>query len=90
MEGKFTIRADPAIIQNKKVLTIRKSGFPTLPGGIVQPGETLEQACKNRAKENNFNIKIIKPLNPMLVKTKNLQGETITLISINYLAEFAN
>jgi 5-formyltetrahydrofolate cyclo-ligase len=65
---KFTGRTVTAIIEfpNNKILLIKRStvpfkGYWALPGGRVEPGETVEQAVMREVKEEtNLNIKIVR------------------------------
>ncbi len=87
MKG-IIVNSNPIIINKEDVVLKQKQdGSYDLPRGEVKEGEDLDEACIKRAKENNINVNIIKPLNPgILWIMKN--GKIIPQISINYLSEF--
>jgi nucleoside triphosphatase len=86
------IAAGPVIIENNKVL-LNKHGddsFWKFPGGRVEEFDfkdelnSLEKACAREVKEEmGIEIKIIKPLKPMLVK----KDETTWVVLIHYFAQ---
>jgi ADP-ribose pyrophosphatase YjhB (NUDIX family) len=93
----FIIASGPVIIENNKVL-LNKHGddnFWKFPGGRIEnfdfndPFNSLETACAREAKEEmGLEIKIIKPLKPMLVPKPNSNDTQAVLI--HYLAERIN
>ena len=83
------IASGPVIIENEKVLLIKehKKNKTTpwmFPGGRVEDYEkTLEETCAREVKEEvGIDIKIIKPLRPILVKKENK-----VFVLIHYLAK---
>jgi len=83
------VASGPVIIEDGKVLLNREhkdNGISPwmFPGGKVEDYEkTLEEACAREAKEEmGIEIKIIKPLRPILVKKENE-----VFILIHYLAQ---
>jgi ADP-ribose pyrophosphatase YjhB (NUDIX family) len=90
--NSLIVKSDPVIMKDGGILTIPAANGmgQALPGGPVRNGESLEEACINRAKERGINIAIKKPLHPTIIKRKNSKGEVITLVSINYSAELVN
>jgi len=83
------VASGPVIIEEGKVLLNREhkpNGISPwmFPGGRVEDYEkTLEDACSREVKEEmGIDIKIIKPLRPILVKKENE-----VFILIRYLAE---
>jgi len=93
MEIKTIIASGPVIIENGKLLVNKddKDDFYKLPGGTVKQGESLTEACKNESKqENNANIEIIKPLNPMIIYKNPQTNEKQTIILIHYEAKLLN
>ena len=86
--SNLLINANPVIIDEDDVVVKQnQDGSYDLPGGEVKEGENLEQACIKRAKENNLNINIIKPLNPKISWILSC-GKKIPQISINYLSNY--
>ena len=94
MEGKFIIASGPVIIENGELLVNRdnKDDFYKLPGGTVEPGtESLEEACHRETKEeNNGEIEIIRPLNPMILWENPQTKEKMVILLIHYLAKLLN
>ena len=92
------IASGPVIIENNKVL-LNKHGddnFWKFPGGRIDPVDygvdftdplnSLETACAREVKEEmDLEIKIIKPLKPMLVPKPNSSDTQVVLI--HFLAE---
>jgi ADP-ribose pyrophosphatase YjhB (NUDIX family) len=67
---KFVIASGPVIIENGKLLVNKddKDDFYKIPGGRVEQGESLEDACMREVKEEiNADIKILKPLPPFVI-----------------------
>ena len=90
---KFIIASGPVIIENGKLLVNKdgKDDFYKIPGGRVEEGESFEEACIRETKEEiNANIKIIKPLNPMIIYKNPRTKEEMTIVLIHYLAELLN
>lgn len=91
---KTIIASGPVIIENGKLLVNKdnKDDFYKLPGGTIEQGvETLEEACMREVKEeNNAEIEIIKPLNPMILWKNPQTGEEMTILLIHYLAKLLN
>ena len=93
MEEKTIIASGPIIIKEGKLLVNHdeKDDFYKLPGGTIREGESFEEACVNATKrENNVEIKIIKPLSPMILWENPQTGEKMKIILIHYLAELLN
>ncbi len=93
MEEKIIIASGPVIIKDGKLLVNHdeKDDFYKLPGGTVQNGENFEEACINATKrENNVEVKIIKPLHPMILWENPQTGEKMRIVLIHYLAELLN
>jgi len=83
------IASGPVIIENNKVLLNRekKNGEITkwfFPGGEVEDFDIgLEQACQREVKEEmGIEVKIIKPLKPVLIKENDR-----LIVLIHYLAK---
>ena len=91
---KYIIASGPVIIENGKLLVNKddKDDFYKLPGGTIEEGiETLEEACHRETKEeNNGLIKIIKPLNPMILWKNPQTSESMCIVLIHYKAELLN
>ncbi len=94
MEGKYLIASGPVIIEQGKLLVNKdnKDDFYKLPGGTIEEGiEDLEKACHREVKEeNNAEIKIIKPLHPMILWKNPQTTEKMTILLIHYLATLKN
>ena len=90
---KYIIASGPVIIENNELLVNKdnKDDFYKLPGGTVKEGESLEDACKRRAKEEcNAKVEIVKPLYPNILYENPKTKEKMVIILINYLAEILN
>jgi len=90
---KTIIASGPVIIQDGKLLVNKdaKDDFYKLPGGTVEQGDSLTEACKNESRqENNAEIEIIKPLNPMIIYKNPQTNEEQTIILIHYEAKLLN
>ncbi len=93
MEGKYIIASGPVIIEAGKLLVNKddKDPFYKLPGGTVEGDESLEEACHRETKEeNNGEIEIVKPLNPMILWKNPKTNEPMTILLIHYLAKLKN
>ncbi len=92
-EGKFIVVSGPVIFRDGKILVSKdsKDDFYKFIGGTVKEGESLEEACKRRAKEAcGAEIEIIRPLSPNILYENPQTKEKMTIILINYLAELKN
>jgi len=90
---KIIVASGPVIIEEGKLLVNKdnKDDFYKLPGGTVEQGEDLVGACHRKTKEEvNGNIKIIKPLNPMIIYKNPQTDEEMRIILIHYLAKLKN
>ena len=90
---KFIVASGPVIIEEGKLLVNKdnKDDFYKLPGGTVEKGDSLEDACHREAKEeNNAEIEIIKPLNPMIIYKNPQTDEEMTIVLIHYEAKLKN
>lgn len=92
-EGKFIVASGPVIIENGKLLVNKddKDDFYKLPGGTVEENDDLISACHRETKEeNNAEIEIIKPLNPMIIYKNPQTSQKMTIVLIHYLARLKN
>lgn len=91
---KSIIASGPVIVEEGKLLVNKdlKDDFYKLPGGTVEPNtEDLEEACHRETREeNNAEIEIIKPLNPMVIYKNPQTNEEMTIILIHYEAKLLN
>ena len=90
---KHIIASGPVIIENGKLLVNKdnKDDFYKLPGGTVEKGDSLIDACHRETKEeNNGEIEIIKPLNPTIIYKNPQTTEEMTIVLIHYLAKLKN
>jgi len=93
IEGKFIIASGPVIIESGKLLVNKdnKDDFYKLPGGTVEKGDSLINACHREVlEENRGKIKIIKPLHPMIIYKNPQTKEEMTIVLIHYLAKLLN
>ena len=93
MEGKFIIASGPVIIKNRKLLVNKddKDDVYKIPGGTVEQGDSLQDACIREVKEeNNADVEIIKPLNPMIIYKNPQTKEKMTIVLIHFLAKLNN
>ena len=90
---KFIVASGPVIIEEGKLLVNKdnKDEFYKLPGGTVESGDSLIDACHREVKEeNNGKIEIIKPLNPMILYKNPQTKEEMVIVLIHYLAKLLN
>lgn len=90
---KFIVASGPVIIEEGKLLVNKddKDDFYKLPGGTVEQGDNLLEACHRETKEEiNGEVEIIKPLNPMIIYKNPQTEEEMTIVLIHYLAELKN
>lgn len=79
------------LVNNEKDLVLIKrknppfQGVLALPGGFVDVGETIEEACIREAyEETNINVKILKLIGVFSKPNRDPRGHTVT---IAYLCE---
>jgi ADP-ribose pyrophosphatase YjhB (NUDIX family) len=90
---KTIIASGPVMIEEGKLLVNKddKDEFYKLPGGTVELGDSLEEACMREVKEEiNGEIEIIKPLNPMIIYKNPQTEEEMRIVLIHYLAKLKN
>lgn len=90
---KFIVASGPVIVENGKLLVNKddEDDFYKLPGGTVEKGDSLVDAChRETLEENNGKIEIIKPLNPMIIYKNPQTKEEMTIVLIHYLAKLLN
>ncbi len=90
---KFIVASGPVIIEDGNLLVNRddKDDFYKLPGGTVEEGDSLIDACHREVKEeNNAEIEIIRPLNPMIIYKNPQTGEKMVIVLIHYMAKLKN
>ena len=88
-DQKFVIASGPVIIENNKVLLVKENKNNQItpwffPGGRIKiQDKNLEETCKRECLEEvGLEIKIIKPLKPVMLKM-----EDKIIILIHFLAE---
>ena len=89
----FIVSSGPVVIEEGKLLVNKdnKDDFYKLPGGTVKGEETLEETCIRRVKEeNNGEIEILKPLNPMIIYKNPQTQEEMVIVLIHYEAKLLN
>lgn len=90
---KTIIASGPVIIEDGKLLVNKddKDNFYKIPGGTVEQGISLTDACIIESeKENNADIEIIRPLNPMIMYKNPQTDKEMTIILIHYEAKLLN
>ncbi|MEK6761062.1 MAG: NUDIX hydrolase [Nanoarchaeota archaeon] len=91
---RYIIASGPVIIEGGKLLVNKddKDDFYKLPGGQVEDyDKSLEDACHRETKEeNNGQIKILKPLSPMMLRKNPQTGEEMVILLIHYKAKLLN
>jgi 8-oxo-dGTP diphosphatase len=90
---KFIVASGPVIVEEGKLLVNKddKDDFYKIPGGQVEQGDPLEEACVREAKEeNNADVKIIKPLHPMIIYKNPQTKEEMIIVLIHYEAKLKN
>ena len=91
---KHLIASGLVIIEDGKLLVNKdnKDDFYKLSGGTIEEDvESLEEACHREVKEeNNAEIEIIKPLNPMILWKNPQSGDKMCIVLIHYLAKLKN
>jgi hypothetical protein len=80
---RLAIRSDAAVLKHGKALLDNGS----LIGNWIREGEDAEEVCRKKARDNSLDIRIIKPLHPMIQRGINDKGEKVVVVSLNYLAE---
>ena len=79
------LTVDAVILHKKKIVLIRRRNPPymgqfALPGGFVEVGETVEEACVREAKEETgLDIEIIKLLGVYSDPSRDPRGHTVTI-----------
>ena len=85
-----SLTADVTIIKDSRVLLVRRArdpfkGFWALPGGFIEPGETVEQCAIREAKEETgLDIEIIDINNVYSKPGRDPRGWTVT---VNFLCK---
>ena len=90
---KTIIASGAVIIEEGKLLVNKddKDYFYKIPGGTVELGDSLEEACIREVKEEiNGEIKIIKPLNSLIIYKNPQTGKEMRIVLIHYLEELRN
>lgn len=90
---KFIVASGPVIVENGKLLVNKddKDDFYKLPGGTVESGDSLIDAChRETLEENGGLIKIMKPLNPMILWKNPQTNEGMCIVLIHYEAKLLN
>ena len=90
---KFIVASGPVIVEEGKLLVNKddKDDFYKLPGGTVEQGDSLIDACHRETKEeNNGEVEIIRPLNPMIIYKNPQTKEEMIIVLIHYSAKLKN
>ena len=91
--GKFIIASGPVIIEGGKLLVNKddKDDFYKLPGGTVEIGDSLIDAClRETLEEVNGRVEILKPLNPLILYKNPQTEDEMTIVLIHYAAKLLN
>ncbi|MFW9951879.1 MAG: NUDIX domain-containing protein [Candidatus Thorarchaeota archaeon] len=87
------VTVDAVILNNDSIILIRRKNPPfkgelALPGGFVDIGETVDQACIREVyEETNVHIDIVKLIGVFSDPKRDPRGHTIT---IAFLCELSN
>ncbi len=90
---KFIVASGPVIVEQGRLLVNKddKDDFYKLPGGTVEQGNSLIEACIRESKEeNNADVEIVKPLNPMMIYKNPQTKEEMKIVLIHYKAKLLN
>lgn len=93
MEMTTIVASGPVIIHDGKLLLDKdeKDDFYKFIGGKIKEGESFEERCIKRAKEEiNAEIEIIKPLSPIVLWENPQTKEPMQIILIHYLSKLKN
>ena len=93
LDGKHLVVSGPVIIENNYLITIKdnKDDFYKLPGGSIEKGESLEEACIREVYEEiGGKIEIIKPLTPKVLWENPKTKEKMTITLTSYLSKLKN
>jgi len=83
MEGRIAVRSDAVILKNNKILLEGGS----LIGDWIREGEDCEDVCRKKAMKIGRDIKLIKPLHPMVRWGMDGKGEKCVIVNLSYLAK---
>ena len=84
-QRKITVTADAVVIENNKILLIKRKNTPfrntwALPGGLVDYGETVEECCLRELKEETcLEGEIQKLIGVYSEPNRDPRGHTITI-----------
>ena len=90
MKNKPIVASSALVEKNGKILLVKRRfqphpGWWALPGGIVEYGETVEEAVKREVKEETgLDIKIVKLLGVYSKPDRDPRGHYVSVV---YLAE---
>ena len=83
---QFLVAADTIIEIDDKILLIERKNFPfgwALPGGIVELGETVEEAAVREAKEEtSLDVKITRLLGVYSKPDRDPRGPVISVVFV--------
>lgn len=85
---RIKLKVGVAVVKQRKILLVREKGndFWFVPGGQVNPGETLEEALKREIREElNCNLKSKGLLGTYFEERPDMPGDFIAIVT--YLAE---
>ena len=93
MEGKYLLVSGPAIIDKGKILLVKdmKDDFFKLPGGELNKGEDIKEACKRNVKEKlNAEIEIKKLLCAHVLWENPTTKEEQAIVLFSWLSKLKN
>lgn len=82
-QKKFGVAADPVIVNDEKVLLVRRNGEPfdgkwEFPGGFMEDGETIEETCVREAKEETgLDVEPLEILGVYTDPKRDPRGQTV-------------